>query len=119
MFVVEAERGDFEADFEDNALADDDFAEFFEVRFFVLNGLAAGARLMVPEGVEDLEAGCFVVVAVSRAWEAGLAEAASKRRVSVLDMLRNDIYCTPAGLAFSCWTAESEMAAGGSFGESG
>ena len=80
----------------------------------VLNGLAMGARLIVPS---EFLAGFFFVVAVSIAEVERPAEA--MKRSSAMEVRRSNIYCTPMGLTtFSGW-AVAEMAGWESFGESG
>ena len=72
---------------------------------------------MVPSGfVAGLGAGCFfVVVVVCMAYDARPAETAS--RSSDLEMCRNNIYCTPMGLAaLAGWVEVAEMTGAGSFG---
>ena len=84
--------------------------------FFVLKGFATGARLMAPSAVAaDFGVGYFLVVGdVSVTGEAEPAVMVRKSRSWV--RRRNNIYCTPRGLALFGWVEVSEMTGAGSFG---
>ena len=85
-----------EVDLVETVLVD---AVFFDLRLFlVLYGLAAGARLIGAVGVGRGVSGRGVVLLLQRLCVGTrLAETARSRRAAA--RRRNNIYCTPMGLA--------------------
>ena len=124
-WVADADRTDLvEVDRVDDSFEEVIFEECFDLwPLVVLKGFAMGARLGSPVGLAALfvevfagfAAGCFLVAAVSIAYDVRPAVTARKR--SAAARRRNNIYCTPMGFAaLFGWLEVSEMTGAGSFG---